>query len=173
MLLARILRLLASRHIFYEVSPDVFRNNRVSSSLCTGKSFEEIQEKYGFQPPFISHANRRPGLLKNGITPTGAPLWQKLCAYSRCGVTKSGCLALSWQRDRRCQSCWVLSRESNRPQYFALSRTHPGALTSCIQRQCSVPYMAPSTREYSAAQTDAKRHAFIDRLCTWHFTMGR
>ena len=42
MLLARILRLLATNHIFTEVSPDVFTNNRLSSVLDTGKSVEEL-----------------------------------------------------------------------------------------------------------------------------------
>lgn len=41
--LARILRLLASRHIFREVSPDVFANNRLSSLLDTGKSVAELR----------------------------------------------------------------------------------------------------------------------------------
>ncbi|KZV90641.1 S-adenosyl-L-methionine-dependent methyltransferase [Exidia glandulosa HHB12029] len=36
--LARVLRLLASNHIFRETSPDVFANNRLSSALDTGKS---------------------------------------------------------------------------------------------------------------------------------------
>ncbi|KAJ6504053.1 O-methyltransferase [Mycena vulgaris] len=36
-LIARILRLLATHHIFREVSPDVFANNRVSSTLDKGK----------------------------------------------------------------------------------------------------------------------------------------
>ncbi|KAJ7511474.1 S-adenosyl-L-methionine-dependent methyltransferase [Mycena galericulata] len=48
--LARILRLLATNHIFIEVSPDVFANNRLSSLLDTGKSVENIlaspAEKY-------------------------------------------------------------------------------------------------------------------------------
>jgi hypothetical protein len=42
---ARILRLLATNHIFTEVSPDVFANNRLSSALDTGKSVEELLEK--------------------------------------------------------------------------------------------------------------------------------
>ena len=42
----RILRLLATNHIFTEVSPDVFANNRLSSVLDTGKSkFEELLAK--------------------------------------------------------------------------------------------------------------------------------
>jgi hypothetical protein len=45
MLSARILRLLATNHIFTEVSPDVFANNRLSSVLDTGKSVEEILAK--------------------------------------------------------------------------------------------------------------------------------
>ncbi|KAJ7473014.1 S-adenosyl-L-methionine-dependent methyltransferase [Mycena galericulata] len=35
--LARVLRLLATNHLFIEVSPDVFANNRLSSMLDTGK----------------------------------------------------------------------------------------------------------------------------------------
>ncbi|KAF8259331.1 O-methyltransferase [Lactarius quietus] len=40
--LARILRLLATNHIFIEVSPDVFANNRLSTVLDTGKPVEEL-----------------------------------------------------------------------------------------------------------------------------------
>jgi len=40
--LARILRLLATNHIFTEVTPDVFANNRLSSVLDTGKPVEEL-----------------------------------------------------------------------------------------------------------------------------------
>ncbi|KAI0278948.1 S-adenosyl-L-methionine-dependent methyltransferase [Russula aff. rugulosa BPL654] len=40
--LARLLRLLATNHIFKEVSSDVFANNRLSSALDTGKSVEEL-----------------------------------------------------------------------------------------------------------------------------------
>ena len=42
---ARILRLLATNHIFIEVSPDIFANNRLSSALDTGKSVEELLTK--------------------------------------------------------------------------------------------------------------------------------
>ncbi|KAF5387657.1 hypothetical protein D9615_000594 [Tricholomella constricta] len=40
--LARVLRLLATEHIFTEVSPDVFANNRLSSVVDTGKSLQEL-----------------------------------------------------------------------------------------------------------------------------------
>ncbi|KAI9450109.1 S-adenosyl-L-methionine-dependent methyltransferase [Lactarius psammicola] len=40
--LARVLRLLATNHIFIEVSPDVFSNNRLSTVLDTGKPVEEL-----------------------------------------------------------------------------------------------------------------------------------
>ncbi|EIM80621.1 S-adenosyl-L-methionine-dependent methyltransferase [Stereum hirsutum FP-91666 SS1] len=40
--LGRVLRLLATEHIFKEVSPDVFANNRISSVLDTGKAVDEI-----------------------------------------------------------------------------------------------------------------------------------
>ena len=46
MLPARILRLLATNHIFIEVSPDVFANNRVSSALDTGKPVEELLSRW-------------------------------------------------------------------------------------------------------------------------------
>ena len=42
MLSARVLRLLATNHIFKEVSPDVFANNRLSSVLDAGKVVEEL-----------------------------------------------------------------------------------------------------------------------------------
>lgn len=42
--LGRILRYLASRHIFEEVTPDVFRNNRISEAMCTGKPVQEMVE---------------------------------------------------------------------------------------------------------------------------------
>ncbi|EJD40316.1 O-methyltransferase [Auricularia subglabra TFB-10046 SS5] len=41
--LARVLRLLATRHIFREIAPDVFCNNRLSSLLDTGKSVAELR----------------------------------------------------------------------------------------------------------------------------------
>jgi hypothetical protein len=50
MLPARILRLLATNHIFIEVSPDVFANNRLSSILDTGKSVEELLERLALSP---------------------------------------------------------------------------------------------------------------------------
>ncbi|KAK0235364.1 S-adenosyl-L-methionine-dependent methyltransferase [Armillaria nabsnona] len=42
--LARILRLLATEHIFKEVTPDVFAHNRISSLLDTGKSVDKLIE---------------------------------------------------------------------------------------------------------------------------------
>ncbi|KAI0049516.1 S-adenosyl-L-methionine-dependent methyltransferase [Auriscalpium vulgare] len=40
--LARVLRLLATNHVFREVSPDVFAQNRLSSILDSGKSVESM-----------------------------------------------------------------------------------------------------------------------------------
>ncbi|KAH9054233.1 S-adenosyl-L-methionine-dependent methyltransferase [Lactarius vividus] len=40
--LSRVLRLLATNHIFVEVSPDVFANNRLSTVLDTGKPVDEL-----------------------------------------------------------------------------------------------------------------------------------
>ena len=42
----RVLRLLATNHIFIEVSPDVFANNRISTVLDTGKPVEELISKW-------------------------------------------------------------------------------------------------------------------------------
>jgi hypothetical protein len=44
--LAPLLRLLAVRGIFKEVSPDVFVNNRLSLLMDTGKAVEEILREY-------------------------------------------------------------------------------------------------------------------------------
>ena len=43
---ARVLRLLATNHIFIEVLPDVFANNRLSTVLDTGKPVEELISKW-------------------------------------------------------------------------------------------------------------------------------
>ncbi|KAL1662627.1 S-adenosyl-L-methionine-dependent methyltransferase [Schizophyllum commune] len=42
-ILARVLRKLASAFVFVEVAPNVFANNRLSSTLDTGKTVEEIK----------------------------------------------------------------------------------------------------------------------------------
>ena len=44
---ARVLRTLATNHIFSEILPDVFANNRISSCLDTGKSVQDILARYG------------------------------------------------------------------------------------------------------------------------------
>ncbi|KIK51364.1 hypothetical protein GYMLUDRAFT_208715 [Collybiopsis luxurians FD-317 M1] len=41
--IARVLRVLATQHIFREVSPDVFAHNRISTLLDTGKDYETIR----------------------------------------------------------------------------------------------------------------------------------
>jgi hypothetical protein len=46
---ARLLRLLATNHIFKEVSPDVFASNRLSSALDTGKSVEELLARFALR----------------------------------------------------------------------------------------------------------------------------
>ncbi|KZP25715.1 S-adenosyl-L-methionine-dependent methyltransferase [Athelia psychrophila] len=42
--LGRLMRLICNHHVYREVSPDVFANNRVSSTLDTGKSITDIQK---------------------------------------------------------------------------------------------------------------------------------
>ncbi|TFY75985.1 hypothetical protein EWM64_g8029 [Hericium alpestre] len=39
---ARVLRLLATRHVFIEISPDVFANDRISSILDSRKSVDDL-----------------------------------------------------------------------------------------------------------------------------------
>jgi hypothetical protein len=41
----RLLRLLASHHIFQEVTPDVYAHNRISLELDTGKNYEDIKSR--------------------------------------------------------------------------------------------------------------------------------
>jgi len=57
--LARVLRYLATRHMFREVTPDVFTNNRVSSTLIKrGKTVTELQERQvRFTSSSVLHSN--------------------------------------------------------------------------------------------------------------------
>ncbi|KAI0064197.1 S-adenosyl-L-methionine-dependent methyltransferase [Artomyces pyxidatus] len=41
--LARVLRYLATRHVFREVTPNVFANNRISSALVKSRPFEQLK----------------------------------------------------------------------------------------------------------------------------------
>jgi hypothetical protein len=43
--LGRILRYLSTLHVYREVKPDVFTNNRVSGAMDTGKEVAEILEE--------------------------------------------------------------------------------------------------------------------------------
>jgi hypothetical protein len=58
---ARVLRLLATNHVFIEVSPDVFANNRLSTVFDTGKSVEELISKWAFLVTITKH-NKLMGL---------------------------------------------------------------------------------------------------------------
>lgn len=42
---ARLMRYLATHHVYKELSPDVFTNTRISSTLDTGKSVKELFAK--------------------------------------------------------------------------------------------------------------------------------
>ena len=44
-LLGRILRLLSTVHIFREVTPNIFANNRLSSVMASGKTLDEIHKE--------------------------------------------------------------------------------------------------------------------------------
>ena len=52
---ARILRLLATNHVFIEVSPDVFANNRLSTVFDTGKPIEELISKWASLVTITKH----------------------------------------------------------------------------------------------------------------------
>ncbi|KAI0064216.1 S-adenosyl-L-methionine-dependent methyltransferase [Artomyces pyxidatus] len=43
--LARVLRYLATRHVFREVTPNVFANNRISSALVKNQPFQQLKAK--------------------------------------------------------------------------------------------------------------------------------
>lgn len=51
--LERILRVLTTDFIFKEVTPSVFANNRNSSFLDTGKTYEEIQLESALLVPIL------------------------------------------------------------------------------------------------------------------------
>jgi len=61
--LGRVLRYLAARHVFVEVSPSVFANNRISSLLIKARSLQEIKAKPELKyegsgaPSFIGHVS--------------------------------------------------------------------------------------------------------------------
>lgn len=66
---ARILRILATHHIFREVSPGLFANNRISSTLDKGKLPSEIFSKYVFSVPCSKHVlNVDPSSLDDRLT---------------------------------------------------------------------------------------------------------
>ena len=56
LLSARLLRYLANRHIFREVRPDVFANNRISGMLSTGKATEDLIRESVVLPTSQSHS---------------------------------------------------------------------------------------------------------------------
>ena len=53
MVVARVLRYLATRHVFKEVAPNVFANNRLSSALIKKHTLEEIKAKLVHVHSFI------------------------------------------------------------------------------------------------------------------------
>ena len=53
--LARILRTLATHHIFREVAPDYFKTNMISSVLDTGKNVADIQRECVFLSCYPLH----------------------------------------------------------------------------------------------------------------------
>ncbi|KAJ7026144.1 S-adenosyl-L-methionine-dependent methyltransferase [Mycena alexandri] len=76
-LAARVLRFLATRHVFTEVAPNTFANNRISSLLIKAKSLEEIkadpEAKYDGAPvAAIAASTQSSGYLSEFLrTPSG------------------------------------------------------------------------------------------------------
>ncbi|KAH9012305.1 S-adenosyl-L-methionine-dependent methyltransferase [Lactarius hengduanensis] len=58
--LSRVIRLLATNHIFIEVSPDVFANNRLSTVLDTGKPIDELISKWALFSAIAKHNTLMP-----------------------------------------------------------------------------------------------------------------
>ncbi|KAF8994602.1 hypothetical protein BDQ17DRAFT_1430978 [Cyathus striatus] len=73
--LGRLLRYLATLHVYKELTPDVFTNNRISSTLDTGKSVEELFAKsndntHGFAALAGHHLDE--------VTKSSAYLWESM-----------------------------------------------------------------------------------------------
>ncbi|KAF7368965.1 4-O-methyltransferase 1 [Mycena venus] len=68
-LFPRVLRFLATRHVFTEVAPNTFANNRISSLLIKAKSLDEIkadpEAKYD-GAPVAAHRRQHASLLLHG-----------------------------------------------------------------------------------------------------------
>lgn len=78
MKLARLMRYLATHHVYKEIEPDVFTNTRISSMLDTGKSVEEL-----FASPASKHDNTHgfPALAGHHldeVTKSAAYLWETM-----------------------------------------------------------------------------------------------
>ena len=73
MVAARVLRHLATNHIFREVAPDYFKHNMISSVLDTGKDVSAIQRECVLQASdlgFGAQIHIFPVLSQNSTTPT-------------------------------------------------------------------------------------------------------
>ena len=79
---ARILRTLAANHVFEEVAPDVFVNNRVSSAMDAGKSVKALLDKC------VANSNRRPTLnsYAEGLLKPRDEAHRYIGYCSRCGT---------------------------------------------------------------------------------------
>ncbi|KAJ7235736.1 O-methyltransferase [Mycena haematopus] len=77
-LIARILRLLATHHIFREVSHGTFANNRISSSLATGKSVKVLFDSPEERLTGTSGIAALVEMLADGALKTGAFLADSL-----------------------------------------------------------------------------------------------
>lgn len=73
------MRLLATHHIFREVLPNVFANNRCSSTLDTGKSVAELRAEYATL--CFNHGCSPHGRI---FKPEGEAFWNEwLCSGDR------------------------------------------------------------------------------------------
>ncbi|KAF8988604.1 O-methyltransferase, partial [Cyathus striatus] len=76
--LGRLMRYLATHHVYKELSPNVYTNNRISSMLDTGKSVKEItanpEAKHDNTPGFAALA----GHHLDEVSKSSAYLWETL-----------------------------------------------------------------------------------------------
>jgi len=122
--LARALRLLATHHVFTEVSPDVFTNNWLSSALDTGKSTEAL-----FTQPKVDKFKGSTGIC---------PLIESTVDAKKCSVYFTEALtdpATSHSEDPSGASCLRFFKTKSLGEYIYapgnehLSARHQAAMT--------------------------------------------
>ncbi|KZO93897.1 S-adenosyl-L-methionine-dependent methyltransferase [Calocera viscosa TUFC12733] len=76
--LVRVLRFLASQHVFREIEPDVFANNRISSCFDIGKPFSELVSNPVTKYEGTSGITALFGHMMDEMSKSGAYAWEAL-----------------------------------------------------------------------------------------------